>query len=401
MNTFKRQGGIIVFCSMMMVMVSISICVSCWGTLTTSICEDLSISRQQFGIIYSAIFLGRMVSSLLLGTLVTKIKPKKIMTFGAFAIPATLAAMSQVKGISEFYFFSVSIGLFMPTTSFFMISLLMANWFVKQRGAASGIAFMGSGIGGLILIPLTNYLNLTFGWRSTVLVLAGICGVVLPLASRAIVFDPEEIGLYPDGESSRPEGSRADKESGQTLRTLLGSPKFWLFLVFVSASYSIVPLTAVITPYLEDLSYPNGFITIVYSVSTGSIAVCRMLCGALCDKLGGIKSTMITATLSMLLMLGLLWIPSVIEMSVFIIIGVGMCNALASVCIPLIVNILYGQREFSKINGLAMAVGELSGVMCPVIYGKIYSRIGTYAPSFVFFLVYMLIGILCCLRSVK
>ena len=63
----------------------------------------------------------------------------------------------------------------------------MQRWFVRRRGAASGLAVAGIGVGTLIGAPLAHELIATIGWRKTYLVLACITAAGAVVASAASV----------------------------------------------------------------------------------------------------------------------------------------------------------------------------------------------------------------------
>ena len=44
-------------------------------------------------------------------------------------------------------------------------SLLLPNWFVRQRGLALGVAFSGVGVGSFLLLPWIQALMGRVGWR--------------------------------------------------------------------------------------------------------------------------------------------------------------------------------------------------------------------------------------------
>lgn len=65
------------------------------------------------------------------------------------------------------------------------IVVSVAYWFDKKRTTALGIATCGTGIGTFIYAPMTQYFISEFGWRGTLLFLAGtlfnlcVCGVLM------------------------------------------------------------------------------------------------------------------------------------------------------------------------------------------------------------------------------
>jgi MFS family permease len=83
-------------------------------------------------------------------------------------------------------------------------STAVANWFVRQRGRATGLALMGNAASVALTVPLIQYLSDTAGWRTAWLVLAGLAVVLLtPAAALFLRRRPEDVGLLPDG-ATRP-----------------------------------------------------------------------------------------------------------------------------------------------------------------------------------------------------
>ena len=66
-------------------------------------------------------------------------------------------------------------------------------YFERRRALATGISVCGSGVGAFVLAPLASYTVQTFGWKTTNLVLGGIClscllfgGLMRPLGNLQI-----------------------------------------------------------------------------------------------------------------------------------------------------------------------------------------------------------------------
>lgn len=134
---------------------------------------------------------------------------------------------------------------------------MMAKWFERRRGLASGI----SGIfvsGGFAIAPLLLQIFIDLGgWRGAWLMLAGLVGIGMTLV--IFVFfreNPEECGLQMDGVSV--EGPRADVVPGKntsgglsfTREEALRTARFWYVtltlalqaMVFTGVTFHIVDL---------------------------------------------------------------------------------------------------------------------------------------------------------------
>jgi len=72
------------------------------------------------------------------------------------------------------------------------IFAMAAGWFERHRGIAQGLIATGSGIGTLVLTPMSERLIDTQGWRQAFVVLALIAAVVFTLTSFFIARPPVE-----------------------------------------------------------------------------------------------------------------------------------------------------------------------------------------------------------------
>src|SRR4029453_4599046 len=123
-----------------------------------------------------------------------------------------------------YLFLGVGLGGIGPTT----VGKVISQWFVAKRGRAMGVALVGAGAGGLVLVPLTGFLIETFDWRIAYQGLAVLAlGGMLPLVWFFLTDTPEEKGLTPLGQTyhtaSRQEirTTKNEEEEDWTLREAL------------------------------------------------------------------------------------------------------------------------------------------------------------------------------------
>jgi MFS family permease len=121
------------------------------------------------------------------------------------------------------------------------VTTAVANWFVRMRGRALGIATAGNAIGVMLLVPLIQWMIDGPGWRLAWLVVGAGSGAVLAVASLVLVRRrPEDLGLRPDGDGDRPivAGAAPVKaaEIEWTARRAVRSSAFWLLALATCAS---------------------------------------------------------------------------------------------------------------------------------------------------------------------
>src|SRR5215470_7292112 len=76
------------------------------------------------------------------------------------------------------------------------------RWFTERRGVVLGLLTASSATGQLLFLPLIASMVVRLGWRSAVLLVAGVALVVLPLVAVLMRDHPRDMGLRPFGESA-------------------------------------------------------------------------------------------------------------------------------------------------------------------------------------------------------
>src|SRR5258708_5186568 len=87
-------------------------------------------------------------------------------------------------------------------------TIIAARWFTAQRGLALGILSGGASTGQLIFLPVMANVTAAYGWRTTVLAIAGVLCVVIPLVALIMRDRPQDVGLEPYGETGQAEPVR-------------------------------------------------------------------------------------------------------------------------------------------------------------------------------------------------
>src|SRR4051794_4772564 len=94
---------------------------------------------------------------------------------------------------------------------------IAARWFTARRGLVIGILSGGASTGQLIFLPVMANVTAAFGWRTTVLCIAGVLCVVVPLVALLMRDRPQDVGLLPYGETGEPKPVPAPKGNPVTL----------------------------------------------------------------------------------------------------------------------------------------------------------------------------------------
>src|SRR4030043_1716910 len=156
-----------------------------------------------------------MIMAPIIGTLVDRIGPRKVVLPGIVLTGLGFLLCTQIQTLIQFYlFFGVIVGMGVTCISIAPFTVILAHWFERKRGAVNGLAGVGIGIGVFVLVPLIQYLISHQGWRFAYLIFSLlILFIPLPLNALFLKHRPQEMGLLPDGDSLNDRKERNDQKS--------------------------------------------------------------------------------------------------------------------------------------------------------------------------------------------
>ena len=94
------------------------------------------------------------------GALMDRIGARSVMTAGISIIGVGLLGGSTVFRLWQLYIVFAVIGCGLMCSTVIPCSLVISNWFVSRRGAAMGVAFAGTSVGGMVMSPIANWMIL-------------------------------------------------------------------------------------------------------------------------------------------------------------------------------------------------------------------------------------------------
>jgi MFS family permease len=126
--------------------------------------------------------------------------PKMVSFLGILVLSAGLIGMSFIGQAWQIYiFFGVGRMIAVGVLTL-VVSVTVSNWFIRRRGRAMGIAWLGPRIGSALLPLFVQHVIGTQGWRTAWSALGLLVFLVSALPSLVFLRRrPEDIGLWPDG----------------------------------------------------------------------------------------------------------------------------------------------------------------------------------------------------------
>ena len=345
------------------------------------ITRDLNLSRAQTSLIFSLSRAEGAIEGPISGWLVDKFGPKYILFAGACIAGLGYIVLSQVQSYETFLVvYLLVISLAFNAGFNHPIMSTVNSWFIRKRGMAFGVTLSSFSLGGIIMAPLLSTLVHNIGWRQTVIVAAFMLwAVALPLSLK-LVRSPEELGLYPDGDTApAPRGRRNVTGSGFdfTLKEALKTQAFWWVAVSTTLRLAVINTMNVhFIPVMVWKGVPETNAAFMLGGMACMSLIARLAIGAIGDRFQ--KQLVIAAGLC-LGMAGLLilqYSTATWHLWVYIV-----SYAVMEGIIPLnwaIIGDYFGRTHFATLRGFMGLVYTWGAIIFPVVAGWIYDTTGSY-----------------------
>lgn len=357
------------------------------GRYTTYVTAELGIKDSQVTLVNTivqalGIFLSPMVSKNL-----SKGNMKKIQVLSIIGFCAGYFGYSLATSIYHMYILAFLVGFCWLNCALMPVSMMVTNWFNKQRGLAMSIAMAGIGAGGTIFSPIVTMLLENYGWRMTYRIMAGIILVIaLPTALFLLKKKPEDMGLVALGADEAPAagGKAAAPTKKLTITVKQSTTKvfFWLILLGIFCN-SIINSGALgqFPPAIQEMHGPALQATIISLYSLVGIFG-KLALGWINDRFGVIVSSIYGCTCFVLAFIFVLMSANVTMLyAMAVVFGLG--NAIGTVSPPLITTEVYGKENYAEAYGIINSVSQVGLALGSLVVASIYDASGSYTAAWI------------------
>jgi MFS family permease len=193
-------------------------------------------SRADTSLAYAVSQLVGGFSAPLVGTLVDRLGPRRVMLIGAFLLVVGLVATAQITALWQLVLlYGVVMTLGANCLGLIVFVPLLTRLFVRRRGMAISIVQSANGVARGVSAPGAQLMIDAIGWRGTLLVEAGLLGVlVLPLAALFGRAERPESRPQPNPDPVASAEPARLVSQPWTLAAAMRTPHFWLlFAVYL------------------------------------------------------------------------------------------------------------------------------------------------------------------------
>jgi len=331
------------------------------------------------------------LSGFFVGGWIQRFGARRVIVAGALGGAVLFFLTSLITQLWQLYVLLMLSGITVAATTLVPAQTVITLWFDKKRGRNMGLAMMGVGLGGLGLSPLVAWLIQEVGWRTTYRLQALATAVlVIPPVLLFMKNRPSDIGEVPDGRAA----AASRHESSHVLRGVRASRAvrsltLWLlFSAYLAQLYVTSAINVNTTAFAENIGYTALVAPLFMAVAVGISVPGRFVYGWLTDR---ISPHLLMASAGMLLSLSMIplvvfairlgWIGAVPIWSFGIAQGLGIAGS--TVALPILVGRCFGELEFGKIQGLAMAGFSVGVILGGPSAARIFDTTGSYELAWV------------------
>ena len=368
-----------------------------FGVILKPLTETLSIPRTVgvLGVTVASVVGG--ILSPLVGRIVDRRGARLPMVVSAAITGAALLALSRTEHVWQYFLlFGIVLGIARPGLMSVGPNTAVVNWFIRKRGRAVSFRAVGAPVGAIVLVPLTQWIVGSYGWRTAWFVLgAGIWLTLLVPTALIMRRWPEDMGLLPDGdpppaEVERPAGAprpaRDQQEVNWEARDAFKTRAFWLLVVaFELMGLAISGLFIHIFPYFTDRGIsPAAASGAVGTFGFAIIASRLLLWSFLLERLRIRYTLMLWGSIMAAAVVNMMLVETTVSAygaAVFFGIAMGGTAPLSTLVWPQ----YYGRTAVGTINGVAHLLSTVSNSAGPLMASLAYDTTGSYRGALSFF----------------
>jgi predicted MFS family arabinose efflux permease len=235
-------------------------------------------SRAATASTITLIWLGGALLGPVAGWAVARWNPRAIVSLGLVAAALGFGLGSMAGSLTLFRLaVGVGAGIGVGLTGMVAQAALLADLYVRRRGAAMGIAFAGA-MAGYGLAPPCQWMITRFGWRAALASYVVLVAALIPLAWTVLPPRLGTAGRQPAGHAAR---------AGAGVRAIVGAAPFWLLFVVLTMPPIFGGLaTTQHALYLTERGFSPGLASAMLGVGGVPAAAGRVLFGLMSDRIG-------------------------------------------------------------------------------------------------------------------
>ncbi|WP_249040740.1 MFS transporter [Actinoplanes teichomyceticus] len=344
-----------------------------FAVILVPIAADLHTSATAVTGAFTASVLASAVLAVPIGRRLDRHGGRALMTCGSLLGTVLLVLWSHVEQVWQLYAVQLGIGVASAASLYEAAFAVIIAWHQpRQRSSALLALTVVAGFASTIFLPLTGWLTDQHGWRTALLVLAGIHAVTGPLHATVVRRPP----------SAGPHTVTRHRDAGtRAVRAALADRGFWLLTAgFTAHTTATSAYTLLLVAALTTWGHPPAFAATIAGL-LGLLSVAgRLITTGLQRRY---RTTTITAGVFALQAAAALLLPAVGATTggaVLAVVGFGLGFGVATIAKPVILAERYDTRRYATLAGILVAPMALAKAGAPLAAAALHAATSSYTP---------------------
>jgi len=337
---------------------------------------EFGVARADASLPYTLMMIGFGLGGVLMGRLADRFGVMWPLLIGAAGISGGFLAAALAPNVWVFALVhGVLLGALGCSATFAPLVADTSLWFVRRRGIAVAICASGNYLAGALWPPIVQQAVEAVGWRQTYGALGLFCAVTLPLL--ALLMRPR-----PPAAVAAPAKVHAARPSQRPFGLSMGHAQALLCLAGLACCVAMSMPQVHIVAYCGDLGYGAARGAQMLSLMLGFGIASRLISGAICDRIGGLRTLLLGSVLQGVALL--LFLPFDSLVSLYVISALfGLFQGGIVPSYAIIVREHFPPAEAGARVGTVLMFTLLGMALGGWMSGKVFDLTGSYHAAFV------------------
>ncbi len=340
---------------------------------------EFGISRADASLPYTLMMIGFGVGGLFMGRWADRAGVHVPLMLGGICTGLGFIAASWSDNI---WWFALAhgalMGLLGSATTFAPLLADTSLWWNKRRGIAVAVCASGNYVAGAIWPPLAQHGIEIMGWRSTYVALGLFCGIGMVLLSLLMRQRPPLLQSPVVGSVQAQQALQSERPFGLSLN----KAQFLLGVAGVACCVAMAMPQVHIVAYCTDLGFGAARGAEMLSLMLASGIASRLISGAICDRIGGLRTLVLGSVLQGVALL--LFLPFDGLVSLYVISALfGLFQGGIVPAYAIIVREYFPAKEAGSRVGAVIMATLLGMALGGWMSGKVFDLTGSYHAAFI------------------
>jgi MFS family permease len=261
---------------------------------------EFGVQRSEASLPYTLLMIGFGFGGILMGRLADRHGVTLPLWIGAAGLGLGFAGAALSPDIVWFAIaHGLGLGLLGSSATFAPLVADTSLWFVRRRGIAVAVCASGNYLGGVVWPPIVQAVTDSAGWRTAYVGLAVLCAVSLPLLSLALRVRPPAAvaGRGAAAGQGAVAAGCAVVPSTRPFGLSMTQAQALLCVAGVACCVAMAMPQVHIVAYCSDLGFGAARGAQMLSLMLFAGIVSRLVSGAICDRIGGLRTLLLGSAL--------------------------------------------------------------------------------------------------------